>query len=184
MKTINFSLLNWQMEELKRNARFSVVMTGRRGNKTGFAVKKTLIKGIECQDPSAAVVYIAPNIRMARQSAWDAFQQHGKSIIESIDKSSLAITLVNGVTIYLAGADTLNFPEDIKLHFVALDEIHYFPTHVWDKIVQPMLGESGSALIIGTPEPGDNQFNRLFDYAESGVDNNWTAARISGNGGI
>lgn len=45
---------------------------------------------------------------------------------------------------------------------------------VWELNVRPSLADmEGEALIIGTPEPGDNKFNELFDYGESGIDPEW-----------
>jgi len=180
MADLRFKLLNWQMKEFKKNPRFSVIMAGRRCGKTSGAIKKALIKGIECPDKTAGVAYVAPTQAMARRLAWNAILEQGKSIIRSVSNTHMEVTLINGVTIYVAGADKPDNLRGLKLYFVVLDEIKDFKPDVWPMVIRPALTDmKGGAMFIGTPEPGDNQFNDLFDYAESGVDKDWTATLLT-----
>lgn len=180
MADLKFNLLKWQMEELKRAARFLVIMAGRRCGKSRFAIIRALIKGIECPTKEGGVLYVAPTQNMARVLAWELFMELGRPIIASSNSTHAEITLVNGVKIYVRGADQPDNLRGMKLWFAVLDEAKDFKPDVWPLIIRPALTDmKGGALFIGTPEPGDNQFNKLFDDAETDNTGEWAARLLT-----
>jgi len=72
------------------------------------------------------------------------------------------VELVNGVKIYLKGAENDDALRGEGNRIVVLDEYASMAKHVWNEILEPTLMDvEGDALFIGTPK-GKNHFYRLF----------------------
>jgi hypothetical protein len=72
------------------------------------------------------------------------------------------IELINGVKIYLKGAENDDALRGEGNRLVVLDEYASMAPHVWPEILEPTLMDvEGDALFIGTPK-GKNHFYRLF----------------------
>lgn len=180
MADVTFKLLNWQREEFKRAIRFLVIMAGRRCGKTRFAVIRTLVEGMGCPHKDGIVIYVAPTQNMARVLAWDLLLDLGRPLIASSNATHAEILLTNGVKIYVRGADQPDNLRGLKLWFAVLDEYKDFKDDVWPLIIRPGLTDlKGGALFIGTPEPGDNQFNQIFDRAEKDDKGVWAARLLT-----
>ncbi len=180
MADVKFQLLKWQQEEFSRAMRFLVIMAGRRCGKTRFAIIRAIVKGVECTANGGSVLYVAPTQNMARVLAWDSFLEYGRPVIAYSNATHAEITLINGVKIYVRGADQPENLRGMKLWFAVLDEYKDFKSNVWPMIIRPALTDlKGGALFIGTPEPGDNLFNEIYDYAESGENPLWGARLLT-----
>ena len=177
---LNFNLLKWQQKLFRDPTRFKVVVAGRRCGKSRFAIVMTIIKALECPDKTGSVIYIAPTQQMARVLAWGLLMQLGHPVIASSNIANSEIKLVNGVTIFVRGADNPDSLRGMKLYYAVLDESKDFKPDVWPLIIRPALSDmKGGALIIGTPEPGESQFREQFDLGVSGTDPDWMGVHLT-----
>ena len=174
MTELNFELLKWQRTVFNDPTRFKVVMAGRRCGKTRIAACLLIIKTLQCPDPLARVMYVAPTQAMAGDLMWDLIVALGGSVIRRQYIADNNIEFVNGVTLQIRGADKPDRLRGKKIFYAVLDEMKDMKDDVWELNVRPSLADmEGEALLIGTPEPGENKFNELFDYGDSGADPEW-----------
>lgn len=172
--TLQFDLLPWQKEVMASNARFKVVVAGRRCGKSRFAIVQTLIAALQCKSQDAAVVYIAPTIAMVKVLAWDALMQLGKPVIASSNVNDGKIKLLNGVSIYCRGADNPDTLRGMKMAYAILDETKDLKDNIFEMIVRPALSDlQGGALIIGTPSPDATQFRSYYDLGQNDPTGEW-----------
>ena len=167
MSDLNFPLLNWQRNVLSDPHRFKVVVAGRRCGKTRKSVVTLIIKALECPDATGGVLYVAPTLGMARTLCWDLLCDLGRPVIAKVNINNSEITMVNGVKIYVRGADSPDSLRGMKLYYTVLDEFKDFKANVWQMIIRPALADmKGGALIIGTPEAGPSEFRDMFDRGQ------------------
>lgn len=169
MTDLNFSLLKWQQKVMASKARFKVVVAGRRCGKTRFSAIDMIVKGLECPHTDATVLYVAPTYGMAKTLMWDLLNTLGQPVIVKANINDGEITLVNNVKLRIRGSDNPDALRGFKLWHVVTDESKDFKANVWPLIIRPALSDlKGTALIIGTPEPGDSEFRDQYDIGMSG----------------
>lgn len=167
MSDVTFPLLNWQREVFGDPHRFKVVVAGRRCGKTRKSVVTLIIKALECPDSTGGVLYAAPTLGMARTLCWDLLCDLGRPVIAKININNSEITMVNGVKIYVRGADNPDSLRGMKLYYAVVDEFKDMKPQVWQMILRPALADmKGGALIIGTPEAGPSEFRDMFDRGQ------------------
>jgi len=106
---------------------------------------------------------------------WDLLQELGQGLIATTHKNDVTLTLVNGVTIALKGADRPQTMRGVSLWFIVLDEYADIKADVWETILLPALSDhDGDALFIGTPM-GRNHFYELYMEAKLGEDEDYSA---------
>ncbi len=155
-------------------ARFKVVAAGRRFGKSHLAamflgvsaLSETNAQGHKLS-PSQPCYYIAPTFDQAVRTmrpklitllGWE--KQGGFIVNENINAGFME--LVNGVKIYLKGAENDDALRGEGNRLVVMDEYASMAPHVWPEILEPTLIDvEGSAVFIGTPK-GKNHFYRLF----------------------
>lgn len=180
MAELNFNLIKWQRRLFADKTRFQVVVAGRRCGKSRYAIVRTIVKALECPDPTGAVIYVAPTQAMARVLSWNLLTQLAQPVIAKQNITNAEITLVNGVTIYIRGADNPDSLRGMKLYYAVLDESKDFKDDVWELIIRPALSDmKGGALMIGTPEPGESQFRGYYELGLSGTDPDWMAIHLT-----
>jgi hypothetical protein len=106
MSELRFDFIPWQKQAIQDNSRFKTIVAGRRCGKTRFSVVNTLIKALECPSKDAGVMYVAPTQGMARVLCWDLLLELGALVISKSNVNNGEIKLVNGITIYVRGADS------------------------------------------------------------------------------
>ena len=172
-----------QLEIHQSPARFKVANFGRRGGKSTTAQNYILhpgpknagmdwpIKGA-LQDPGRYWI-IAPTYTQAKSIYWRGLMfskdPHDttaipKELIAKRNESELIITLVNGSTIELKGADNPDSLRGAGIKGAVLDEYAFWtdPT-AWEYVIQPALSDNGGwALFISTP----NGFNHFYEMAQ------------------
>lgn len=169
MANLDFKMLKWQKEVLSDSARFKIVCAGRRCGKSRLASVMLLMYGLKCPQGSA-VMYVAPTMGQARVIIWDLLMDLGREIIQSAHVNNLEITLVNGVKIYIRGADRPDTLRGVSLTFVVLDEYADMKPVVWEQIIRAALSDKkGDALFIGTPK-GRNHFYEIYQYGDEGTE--------------
>ena len=169
---LNIKLLPWQQEVWNSAVRFKVVAAGRRTGKTLMAVYLLIFYALQAK--SGHVFYVAPTQGQARDIMWQVLLEKGHSVIKSSHINNLQVTLINGATISLKGADRPETMRGVSLKYLVMDEYADMKPEVWEQILRPALADQkGGALFIGTPM-GRNHFYDLYQYAE-GEDETWGA---------
>ena len=168
---LNIELLPWQQDVWNDNSRFKVVAAGRRTGKSRLAAWMLILNAL--QDGAGRVFYVAPTMGQARDIMWQTLLELGNPVIKSAHINNLQITLVNGATISLKGADRPETMRGVSLKFLVLDEYADMKPSVFEQILRPALADQkGSAMFIGTPM-GRNHFYDIYKYAISEEDDTY-----------
>lgn len=152
------------MEVYKSEARFRVVVAGRRWGKSSLSKVLMIIKASKY--PRQRVWYVAPTYKMAKQIMWNTLVESvPKQWVVKSNESSLTIKLVNGSIIELKGADKPDGLRGVGIDFLVLDEFQDMSMDTWTQVLRPTLADTkGHALIIGTPK----SFNALYKVYQYG----------------
>lgn len=170
---LNISLLPWQQQVWDNPARFKVVAAGRRTGKSRLAAYLLIFYALQVK--KGHVFYVAPTQAQARDILWQTLMELGHPVIKGSHINNLQITLINGATISLKGADRPETMRGVSLKFLVMDEYADMKPQVWEQILRPALADQkGSALFIGTPM-GRNHFYELYQYAGLGEDDTYAA---------
>ena len=165
---LNIKLLPWQQKVWNSKARFKVVAAGRRTGKSRLAAYLLIFYGLQAK--TGHVFYVAPTQGQARDILWHSLLDVGHSVIKGSHINNLQITLINGATISLKGADRPETMRGVSLKYLVMDEYADMKPEVWEQILRPALADQkGGALFIGTPM-GRNHFYDLYTYATIGED--------------
>jgi hypothetical protein len=155
-----------QKKIIENDARFKVVVCGRRFGKTTFAVNELLYHFLRAEDSKYPYWYIAPTYRQAKEIIWEYLKHQIKDLPKSIqynikiNESELSISHADGGRLALKGADKEDSLRGPGLNGVVLDEYAFMKPMVWQNIIRPMLTDTkGWAIFIGTP----NGYNHFFD---------------------
>lgn len=161
---LNIKLLPWQQKVWDSKARFKVVAAGRRTGKSRMAAYLLIFYALQVKQ--GHVFYVAPTQGQARDIMWQNLLEIGHPVIKGSHINNLQITLINGATISLKGADRPETMRGVSLKFLVMDEYADMKSSVWEQILRPALADQkGTALFIGTPM-GRNHFYDLYKYAE------------------
>jgi HSP20 family molecular chaperone IbpA len=173
-----------------------VVAAGRRFGKSWYASVKLGVAALSETNrfghklsPEQPVYYVAPTFdqavrtmrpKLLRLLGWA--KDGGFIVNENINNGWLE--LLNGVKIYLKGAENDDALRGEGNRLVVLDEYASMAPHVWPEILEPTLMDvEGDALFIGTPK-GKNHFYRLFMDALTHPEpywNDWEAFHFTSN---
>ena len=168
MTALNVKLLNWQQEVFSDPTRFKIVAAGRRTGKSRLAAWKLILNALQVE--RGHVFYVAPTQGQARDIMWSTLLELGHEVIKNAHINNLQITLINGATISLKGADRPETMRGVSLKYLVMDEYADMKPSVWEQILRPALADQkGGALFIGTPM-GRNHFYDLYMYGEMGDD--------------
>ena len=143
--------------------RFKVVIAGRRFGKTHLAVRELCYNA---KEPNKEVWYVTSSYRAAKMIAWKKLRQRLIELrwIQKINESELTITLKNGSTIALKGADNPDSLRGVGLDYLVIDEVAEVDPEAFYEVLRPTLADKqGSALFIGTPKGSTNWAKDLFD---------------------
>lgn len=168
MSVLDFKMLRWQQTVMQDKTRFKVVVADRRCGKTRFSAVDMIVKALECKHTDATVLYVAPTYGMAKTLMWDLLNTLAAPVIAKANVNEGEITLVNGVKMRIRGSDNPDALRGLKLYHVVMDESKDFKLNVWPLIIRPALSDlKGTALIIGTPEPGESEFRDQYELGLS-----------------
>jgi len=168
MTALNVKLLNWQQEVFSDPTRFKIVAAGRRTGKSRLAAWKLILNALQVE--RGHVFYVAPTQGQARDIMWSTLLELGHEVIKNAHINNLQITLINGATISLKGADRPETMRGVSLKYLVMDEYADMKPEVWEQILRPALADQkGGALFIGTPM-GRNHFYDLYMYGDMGED--------------
>ena len=161
---MNPSIPQWEI--FTSDARFRVVVAGRRFGKTYLSTLELLrvalgVDGKKVHNKNCW--YIAPTYKAAKEIAWDMLKGIVRDKdVSKINESELSIRFRNGSVIALKGAEKPDNLRGRSLDFVVLDEIADMRPETWGEVIRPSLSDrQGTALFIGTPK-GRNHFYDLW----------------------
>ena len=173
MSELNIELLEWQQKVWADDTRFKVVAAGRRCGKSRLAAWMLIVNALQAD--RGHVFYVAPTQGQARDIMWSLLLDLAHPVVKGSHVNNMQITLVNGATISLKGADRPDTMRGVSLKFLVLDEYADMKPSVFEEILRPALADQkGHCLFIGTPK-GRNHFYELYKYAELGDDETYTA---------
>ena len=164
MADLKVKLLPWQQEVFQDKSRFKVIAAGRRTGKSRLAAWLLIIEALKAE--RGHVWYVAPTQGQARDIMWQPLLELANPVIKASHINNMQITLINGSTISLKGADRPETMRGVALKFVVLDEYADMKPQVFEQILRPALADlKGHAMFIGTPK-GRNHFYDLFEYGK------------------
>jgi len=171
---LNVSFIPWQEEVWSSKKKYKIVVAGRRCGKTEYAAWSMLIKALS-DGLDGHRFYVAPTQGQARDVMWKKLMDLGNPVIASRHINNLEITLINGQTISLKGADRPETMRGVKLADCVLDEYGDMKEYVLEEILLPAMTDlDAPLLLIGSPM-GRNHFYEVYTKAKLGNDPDWGA---------
>ncbi len=158
-----------QAEVANCQARFRMLISGRRFGKTHLAIRELCRFG---RFPKRRIWYVAPFYGQAKEIAWVILKDKLTSMKwvtseKSFNESSLNAKLKNGTIMSLKGASNPDSLRGVGVHFMVIDEAADCKDGVWREVLRPMLSDTGGhALFCGTPKG----MNWVHEYFERGRD--------------
>lgn len=146
--------------------RFAVLVAHRRMGKTVLAVNHLIKRALTDGKERGFYAYVAPFRTQAEQIAW-GYLKHFTDPIPLIkyNEQKLQLTLPNGASIRIFGADNPDSLRGLYFDGVVLDEVAQMKPETWTEIIRPALADRlGWAVFIGTPK-GINLFSQTYDQA-------------------
>ena len=185
MRELRLKLHPAQAAIWNSEARFKVIAAGRRFGKTYLAAAKLAVAALSDTNRHGYKLtaknpcyYVAPTadqaLRLMRPKLIDllGWESEGGYISGSNDNAGW-MELVNGVKIYIKGAENDDGLRGEGNRIVVLDEYADMAPHVWTTILEPTLMDvEGEAVFIGTPK-GKNHFYKLFMNALTKPETYW-----------
>lgn len=132
--------------------RFRVVVAGRRFGKTHLAIRELCY---HARMPDQEVWYVAPTYKQAKMIVWRKLKQRLQDLrwIKKANESELSLSLKNGSTISLKGADNEDSLRGVGLDYLIIDEFADVKPEAFYEVLRPTLADKqGKALFIGTPK--------------------------------
>ena len=160
-------------------ARFRVLVAGRRVGKTFLAVREL---ARFARMPNKRVLYICPTYQQARDIIWADLKDRLSRLgwIAATNESRLEITLINGSQIILRSSDAGERLRGQGFDFVCFDETADVKPEIWTEVIRPALSAQkppGSALFCGTPKGLGNWLKDLYDLG--GIDPDWASFQFT-----
>ena len=166
-----------QKHVINNDARFRVLITGRRFGKTFLAINE-LAKF--ASQPKQKVWYVAPSYRQAKQIVWNELKERliKHKWVKKINHSDLTITLKNNSHITLRGSDNESSLRGVGINFLVIDEFADVSKEAWYEVLRPTLSDTkGHALFCGSPRGFGNWSYELFKLGESNKD--WSSFKYT-----
>jgi len=154
--------------------RFRVAICGRRFGKTHLAIREL---AYFARETDREVWYVAPTYKMAKQIVWKKLKKKLMQLnwVQKLNETELSISLKNGSTISLKGADNYDSLRGVGLDFIVLDEFADIDPEAWFETLRPTLADKGgAALFIGTPKGIGNWSYELYQNTLDDP-NNWAS---------
>jgi phage terminase large subunit len=149
-----------------RNQRWSFLVCHRRAGKTVACVNELVMRSLRTQKKNAKYAYLAPFYSQAKSIAWVYLKEAVQDVAIDIRESELSISLPNGATIRLFGADNPNAIRGLYFDGIILDEMADIRPSLWQESILPTLADrQGWCVVIGTPKGKGNLFYRIRELA-------------------
>jgi hypothetical protein len=150
------------------DTRHRVAACGRRFGKSHLGIREM---ARFARLPKQRVWYVSPTYRMSKQIIWQPLKEKLMAVrwVEKANEQDLTLTLRNGSTIGLRGADNPDSLRGVGLNFLVIDEASDVKEETWTTVLSPTLSDTGGhVLFLGTPR-GRNWFHALWERGQNGV---------------
>ena len=150
---MKITLTKPQLKVSSSQARFRVLISGRRFGKTYLAVTEMMKYASK---PNQRIWYVAPTFKMAKDICWSALKEMLNMFnwIEDINETTMTITIrQSNSTISLKGADNYDSLRGTGLDFLILDEFADIDKRTWFEVLRASIADRlGHVLMCGTPK--------------------------------
>jgi phage terminase large subunit len=156
----------------QRATRFGTMTCHRRAGKTVACVGELVTRGMYTKKKRAEYGYVGPFRAQAKKIAWTYLKDFTEGLRKSPPRESdLSVTLHNGATITIYGADNPDSLRGLFFDGIVLDEYGDMRPSIWGEVVLPtLLDRKGWAIFIGTPK-GKNHFYHMV--SRSRTEDSW-----------
>lgn len=158
--------------------RFIVIPAGRRSGKTERFKRKLVVEALSVAAPwdDARFFAGAPTRDQAKRIFWnDLKAMFPASLMRRPREGELVIPLITNTEVHVLGMDVPERIEGASWDGGGLDEYANMKERTWPEHVRPALADRrGWCWLFGVPE-GRNHYYKLYQYARSGEDPEWSA---------
>lgn len=150
----------------QRTARFSAMCCHRRAGKTVACIHDIVLRASYTHKKNAKFAYVGPLRQQTKEIAWVYLKDATNNIrLGDPRESDLKVTLYNGATIQLYGADNPDALRGLYFDGIVLDEYGDMRPSIWGEVVLPtLIDRRGWAVFIGTMK-GKNHFFKTLERA-------------------
>lgn len=163
-----------QAEIWKGMKRFNIVLAGRRGGKSYFALAWIAHNAATMtrKDGQNTIHWIiAPTRSQVKEIYWRPLKRLFADHIVDKREDELELELRNGAIIKLKSADNPDGLHGSSLSSVVLDECRFYKEEVWEEGVSPATSDQlAKVLFITTPPEKHNWFTELWDNVQNDPD--------------
>ena len=154
----------------QRNTRFTAMCCHRRAGKTVACIGDLITRAVYTQKPKAKYAYVGPFRQQAKEIAWEYLKSMSEEVRKGAPRESdLRITLLNGSTITIYGADNPDSLRGLYFDGMVIDEYGDCRPSLWGDVLLPtLLDRRGWAVFIGTMRGKNHFFQTLERARETG----------------
>lgn len=151
----------------QRSQRFAAMVVHRRAGKTVSAIHDIIIRALRTTKKDPRYGYVAPYYSQAKSIAWNYLKNAVRGFALEMRESELSVTLPNGATIRLFGADNPDTLRGLYFDGIVLDEFGDFRPKLYGEVILPTIADrQGWLLAIGTPKGKNNAFYQICQRAK------------------
>ncbi len=160
---MKISLTKPQLKVSSSEARFRVLVSGRRFGKTYLCITEMMkyATGV-----NKKIWYVAPTFKMAKEIVWSKLKEMLAQFnwIEDINESNMTITIKKtGSKISLKGCDAYDSLRGVGLDFLILDEFADIDEKAWTEVLRASVSDTeGDVLMCGSPKGYGNWSYRMY----------------------
>jgi len=168
-----------QQQVIDSQARFKVLLCGRRWGKTQVAQIISIKKMLAAEQ----VAYVTPTFDLAKNFFNEILKVLPASIIRSDNKTDLYIELITGGSIKFFSGESLSRFRGYKFHYVIVDEAAFIPDlkTAWNEAIRPTLSDyQGGGLFISTPR-GKEFFYSLWLKGNDSLESEYQSFHFASN---
>jgi phage terminase large subunit len=152
----------------QRDRRFALIVAHRRCGKTVATVADLILRALYTRKRNAQYAFVAPTYGQAKRVAFRYLLDFTEAFATSTSLSDLSVTLPNGATIRLLGADNPDSLRGQYLDGCVVDEVAQCPPRLVSSIILPSLADrEGHLTLIGTPNGKTDDFYRYHETARA-----------------
>jgi len=160
------SLNPWQKEVQQDKHRFRVICAGRRSGKS--VLSRMIVLKWATENPGDYWI-VSPNYKQSEMIHWKELQREvPREWVTKKNEVKLSLTINNGSTIQLKGAENPDSLRGVKLRGLVIDEIASIRNWgwLWSECLRPTLTDyAAPAIFISTPK-GYNHFYDLYNQGQ------------------
>ena len=178
--TLNYEPRDPFIKFHQRDKRWGAICCHRRAGKTVACVHDLVLRALYTKKKRAKYAYVGPFRQQAKEIAWEYLKEATENLRSGEPRESdLRITLHNGASIQLYGADNPNSLRGLYFDGVIIDEWADCKPSIWGEILLPaLMDRQGWAVFVGTMK-GKNHFYKSLEKAKK--DDDWFHMELKGS---